>query len=165
VPALSVAAVVSSVSRSDPSPGEEYGKSTNDRVEWCHDFVKRRHLDLEPIDQSGSDQRDYPGSCKRRESPIKKISPCPRLRLLGYCHALMYRAVELLSEKNKSPEKPSPATSKKLAIVPQISHVTPSVPAIGCEISTIAAEIASVAPELSLVAIPDVMSDFSPVAQ
>ena len=99
MPTLSVAPVISSVPGSDPAPGEEHGKSTNDRVDWCHHLVKRWHLDLEPIDQSGSDQRDYPGNDERRKSPIEEISPCPRLRPLGYRHALMYRAVELLSEK------------------------------------------------------------------
>ena len=48
--------------------------------------------------------------------------------------------------------------------MPQISHVTPSVPAIGCEISTIDAKIAPVASQLSLVAVPDVMPDFPPIA-
>jgi len=45
--------------------------------------------------------------------------------------------------------------------VPQISQVTSSIPAIGCEIATITAKIAPVAPQLSLVAVPDIMPNFS----
>jgi hypothetical protein len=73
----------------------------------------------------------------------------------------MYRAAKLLSERKQSPEDSLPATSKKLVIVPQISHVASAIPAIRCEIATITEKIASVAPELSLVAISDVMSNFS----
>lgn len=155
-------AVFSSVPGSDPAPGEEHAKSTNDRIEWCHHFMKRRHLDLEPIDQSGSDQRDYPGSGERGKSPVEERSSCSWLRPLGYCHALMYRAVELLSEKNKSPENSSLRRFRmKLVAVPYVSDVAPAIPAIRCEIASITAKIVSVAPQLTLIAIPDVMLNFS----
>ena len=160
VPALSTTPV-SSVSGSDPPPGEEHSKSTNDRVDGRDHLVKSRHLDLEPIDQTRNDERDDPGGDERRESPAEECSPYPGLRPLGYCHALMYRVVELLSERKVAGRLVSPATSKKLVVVPYISHVTPAVPAIRHEIAAVTAKIASVAPQLFLVAIPDVISNLS----
>ena len=165
ISAIRVAALsttpVSSVSGPDPPPGEEHGKCTNDRVEGRDHIVKRGHLDLEPIDQTRTTEGDDPSDDERRESPAEERSPCFGLRPLGYCHALMYRAVELLSERKAAGRLVSPATSKKLVVVPYISHVTPAVPTIRHEIAAVTAKIASVAPQLFLVAIPDVISNLS----
>lgn len=105
VPALSVTPV-SSVPGPDPPPGEKHRESSNDGVEWRHHIMKRRHLDLEPIDQTCSAERGDPSDDERRESPAEERSPGLRLQRLGDCHALMYGAMEVLSEK-KSPEDSS----------------------------------------------------------
>lgn len=67
VPALGVTPV-SPLSGPDPAPDEKRRESTDDRVEWYHHLVKRGHLDLEPIDQPRSDERDHPGRDERRKS-------------------------------------------------------------------------------------------------
>lgn len=133
MPALRAAPV--SPSGSDPAPCEKHSQSSNDRVDGCHHLVKRRHLDLEPIDQSGSDERNDPGGDERRESPVEKCSPMPGLQRLGDCHALMYpRDGAIVREKSRRKIRLSgdfvvfsaSAWTKKLTVVPQIPQVAPA---------------------------------------
>ena len=72
---LSVAPIITSVSGSDPAPSEKRGETCDDRIEWRHHIVERRHRDLEPIDQARSNERDDPGGGERRESSAEEGSP------------------------------------------------------------------------------------------
>jgi hypothetical protein len=88
MPALSCAPV-SSASSPDPAPGEEHGECGNDPIQRSHNFMERRHLDLEPVDQSGNDECGDPGGGEGRESSAEEGSPRFSVQLLRICHALI----------------------------------------------------------------------------